>query len=186
MEAKKEIRERLLAIRESMNAEEWEKKTEAIAGKVTSHPLFCRAGEIYCYMDFRREAGTRLIMERAWEMHKKVAVPRTEKNRMDFYYISDFDDTSPGRFGIAEPEKTYPAPGKEGLILMPGAVFDEELHRIGYGGGFYDRYLMEHTSLFRMALAFEFQVLPVISWEEHDICPRILVTEERVIERKIT
>lgn len=177
---KQEIRRRILALRESISETEWRQKTRDIAEKVTEHPAFLRAEEIYCYMDFRREVGTRGIIEKAWELNKKVAIPRIEGKRMEFYYISSFTETHPGRFGIVEPNNIKPASGRDGLMLMPGAVFDHKLHRIGYGGGFYDRYLKTHTALFLMALAFEFQVLAHIPHEEYDICPHILVTEEQI------
>ena len=180
---KEEIRKKILSLRESMDKEEWEQKTRNITQKVTGHPLFLQAKEIYCYMDFRREAGTCGIIEKAWEMNKKVAIPKTVGKTMRFYYISFFRETSPGRFGILEPDESRPASGEEGLIVMPGAVFDHELHRIGYGGGFYDRYLEKHTGLLSMALAFEFQVLSRIPHEEHDIRPHVLVTEARIETR---
>lgn len=181
---KQEIRKQILALRESISEEEWREKTRHVAGKVMEHPAFLRAETIYCYIDFRREVGTRGIIEKAWELNKKVAVPRTEGKRMEFYYISSFEEIHKGRFGILEPEQKEKASGRDGLMLMPGAVFDHKLHRIGYGGGFYDRYLETHTGLFLMALAFEFQVLTCIPHGEYDIRPHVLVTEERIETRE--
>ena len=66
---------------------------------------------------------------------------------------------------------------------MPGVAFDEERHRIGYGGGFYDRFLEAHPKLSRVALAFEFQVKKEVPYETFDICPEKIVTEKRVIGR---
>ncbi len=66
-----------------------------------------------------------------------------------------------------------------GLMIMPGVAFDEKCRRIGYGGGYYDRYLAEHPKLRRIALAFEFQVFPKVPHEEFDICPEVLITEKR-------
>ena len=183
MVKKEEIRKKVLSLREAMEKGEWDQKTRNITKRVTSHPLFLQAEEIYCYMDFRGEVGTRRIIEKAGEMNKKVAIPKTVGKTMEFYYISSFRETHPGRFGILEPDERRPASGEEGLILMPGAAFDHELHRIGYGGGFYDRYLEAHTGLLSMALAFECQVLPGIPQEEYDIRPRVLVTEMRIETR---
>ena len=69
------------------------------------------------------------------------------------------------------------------LVLMPGLAFDREGHRIGYGGGFYDRFLEAHPGLSRVALAFEFQIKAQVPYEAFDICPEKIVTEKRIIGR---
>ena len=84
MEEKKEIRKRILGLREEMDCLNWREKTAAIFHKVTAHPWFQEANTIYCYVDFRNEVGTADLMEKAWEMGKSVAVPKTDGERMDF------------------------------------------------------------------------------------------------------
>ena len=66
-------------------------------------------------------------------------------------------------------------------MIMPGVAFDKQNHRVGYGGGFYDRYLEKHPSLKRIAAAFEFQILPEVPTEPTDISPEIIVTEKQCI-----
>ena len=68
---------------------------------------------------------------------------------------------------------------------MPGVAFDQQCHRVGYGGGYYDRFLEQHGNLRRMAIAFEFQVMDKVPFEEHDVCPEVLITERRIIGRSI-
>ena len=68
---------------------------------------------------------------------------------------------------------------------MPGVAFDEQCHRVGYGGGYYDRYLEKHPGLIHIALAFEFQIFPEVPSEEHDIRPEMIVTENRILGREI-
>ena len=81
-----------------------------------------------------------------------------------------------------EPKKSCPlCKEEEGLMLMPGVAFDEHCHRVGYGGGYYDRYLEKHPGLVHIALAFEFQVFPEVPFEAHDILPQMIVTETRMI-----
>jgi len=180
MESKKDIRKRVLAMRNSISKREWEEKTCRIYQTVITHPFFLAAGEIYCYMDYRNEVGTRKIIEAAWKRKKKVAIPKISKDIMEFYYIESFGELSCGSYGIMEPKDQNPANGESGLILMPGAVFDRQRNRIGYGKAYYDRYLLEHSGCHTMALAFEFQVLDKIPADVHDICPQIIVTEEKI------
>lgn len=180
LEEKREIRNRILALRSQMPAQAWEEKTRAITARVLSHPWFQETETIYSYVDVRGETGTRRIIEEAWKKGKRVAVPRTRGEEMEFYYIQSWDELKCGRFQIPEPENGEQAEGRKGLVLMPGAVFDEQLSRIGYGGGFYDRYLEKHPHLHRMALAFECQVLPEIPTKPHDVCPEILMTETKI------
>lgn len=178
MESKKDIRKRVLIERNQLSDKEWVEKSDQIYRKVTSHPFFQNAEEIYCYIDFKNEVGTRKIIETAWKLGKRVAVPKVIGDLMEFYYIKSFEDLFPGNWGIMEPIKQKPANGTNVLVLMPGAVFDKKRHRIGYGKGYYDHYLAKHPDYQTMALAFELQMLENIPADDHDICPQIIVTEE--------
>lgn len=179
MEAKKDIRKRVLDIRNSLSKRDWEEKSHIIIEKVTSHPIFLEAEEIYCYINFRSEVNTRNLIEQSWKMNKKVAVPKIENQEMKFYYISSWEDVSSGYWGILEPHTNQIANGTSGCMIMPGAVFDKARNRIGYGGGYYDKYLKIHPSFKTIAIAFELQIENQIPCEEHDILPQLIVTEEK-------
>ena len=92
METKKDIRARILEKRAHITQEEWEFKSDLILKRLMEHPFFVEAREIYCYMDYRHEVGTRRIIEKAWELHKKTAVPKVQGDDMEFYYVQRFDD----------------------------------------------------------------------------------------------
>ena len=62
-------------------------------------------------------------------------------------------------------------------MIMPGVAFDRDNHRVGYGGGFYDRFLEKHPDILRVAVAFDFQIMDMVPTEPTDICPQIIVTE---------
>ena len=179
MESKKDIRKRVLIDRNQLSEKDWAEKSERIYEKVTTNPFFLHAKEIYCYIDFRKEVGTKKIIKAAWELGKKVAVPKIIGDYMEFYYIESFKELMPGNWGILEPENQNKALGSNVLVIMPGAVFDKKRHRIGYGKGYYDKYLVEHLDYQTMALAFELQMLENIPADAHDICPQIIVTEEQ-------
>ena len=180
MVTKADIRKRVLEKRNELDEKEWEEKSGIIFERVVSHPIFLKAEEVYCYIDFRNEVGTRKIIETCWRQGKKVAVPRIEGQEMEFFYISSWDDVSSGHWGILEPHTGLDAEGQNVCVVMPGAVFDKNRNRIGYGRGYYDHYLQVHPAYKTMALAFELQIKEEIPREEHDILPDIIITEEQI------
>ena len=182
MESKKEIRQRIRRERAKMVKARWILDTQRIAAAVINHPWFVTESDLYIYVDYNNEVGTRTIMEEAYRRGMNVWVPRVTGDTMLFCRIQGKDDLEPGAYGILEPTGKEIGDGKQGLMIMPGVAFDEKCHRIGYGKGFYDRYLESHKNLRRMAVGFEFQVFGEVPYEEYDICPEILITEQRVIE----
>lgn len=186
MESKKDIRKRVLADRYNLTDSEWEDKSRLIYEKVVTHPFFLQADAVYCYVDYHREVGTRSILEHAWKQGKKVAVPKVNGETMEFYYIHSFKDLKIGYKGILEPEEDHPATDNYALVLMPGAAFDLRCNRIGYGKGYYDKYLHAHPDYKTLALAFDLQVVDCIPADEYDICPDIIMTEENNYERQLT
>lgn len=183
MESKKDIRKRVLEKRNYISDKEWEDKSRLICEKVVTHPFFLQADSIYCYVDYRREVGARSIIEHAWKQGKKVAVPKVNGDEMEFYYIQSFEDLKEGYKGILEPEEMHPATEEHALVIMPGAAFDRCGNRIGYGKGYYDKYLQSHSNLKTIALAFELQMVDAIPADTHDICPNIIITEENTYEQ---
>ncbi len=187
LETKKEIRRLIQRKRKELEEHVWRKSCESIFNTVISHPWFIETGNIYTYVDYNREAETRKIIDTAFEMGKDVWVPKVTGKIMHFYRIENMNELKPGIHGIPEPADDHPPEDTEdacGLLIMPGVAFDERCRRVGYGGGYYDRYLEDHPKLHRMALAFEFQIFPEVPYEEHDICPEILITERRIICRQ--
>lgn len=158
-----------------------------------AHPFFQNAREIYCYASFRDEVPTFGLMEQAWKDGKRVAVPRvTDGLRMEFCYIESFRQLRPGYFGIPEPEeaagnrilpqtagKGLPGTGEDDiLMILPGAAFDRRGNRIGYGKGFYDRYLQEFPRCRRMGLAYLVQCVEAIPAQEWDVRAEAVITEK--------
>lgn len=183
MESKKDIRKRVLAIRENLTDKEWEENSRQIYDKVTSHPFFLQANTIYCYIDYRREVATRAVIEYAWKLGKKVAVPKVVGDEMHFCEIKSFEELECGYKGIQEPKSQISANDDEALVIMPGAAFDISCHRIGYGKGYYDKYLHVHPKQKTIGIAFELQMLEKVPSEEYDVCPDIIITEEKTYER---
>ncbi len=186
METKKDIRTRILKERKLMSYEDWWAKSHIICKKVTTHPFFLSSKEICCYIDVQNEVGTREIIETAWKQGKKVAAPRICGDDMRFFYFHSFDELKDDTYHIPAPSDLLPADSSSSLIIMPGAVFDKKRHRIGYGKGYYDRYLNIYSGCKTIAIAFENQVLTAIPFESHDKCPDYLITEEKIYGEEFT
>lgn len=178
---KKMLRQQISVARMALSPTERTEKCRRIYHRVTEHPAFVRAKTVYCFIDAKGEVDTHQIIRAAWQGGKRVAAPRIEGKEMQFFYIDDFDHLEKSRFGIEEPAANC-APAEDmtdALMIMPGMVFDQTRNRIGYGGGYYDRFLAEHSDLPTIAVAFELQVIGHIPAEPHDIRPDILITEEQ-------
>lgn len=179
---KKRIRKEIKDLRRSCTDGQIHEMSLAACQQFLSLPEYQEADVVYAYMDCKHEVETRDIIRAAWKAGKKVAVPKVQGERMQFYYIQSLEeDLEDGYFGIQEPKEIHPAKETKALLMMPGVAFDEDRHRVGYGGGFYDRFLEEHPEMITVALAFEFQVKPEVPYEVFDIRPAKIVTEKRVI-----
>ena len=148
--------------------------------KITALPEFLDADCFFAYMDFKKEVMTRDLIEKALQMGKTVAVPRVEGDDMVYYEIKDFSTLKSGYFGIMEPDGGKVCTREEGFLLVPGVAFDPARHRVGYGKGFYDRFLAVHPGFTTVAAAFEFQLFDAVPFEESDILPQMLVTEQKI------
>ena len=184
MATKQHIRKEALARRAEISETEAAEKSRAITERILALPAYRNAKCILLYIDVRGEVRTRELLEKAWEDGRRTAVPRCRDKRMDFVEISDLSDLEPGSFGIPEPLYGNPIDPGDALMIMPGAAFDRHLCRIGYGGGYYDRYLCENPDVQTVAVSYACQVFDSIPSEEHDVRPRILVTENEILYRR--
>ncbi|MBO4414494.1 MAG: 5-formyltetrahydrofolate cyclo-ligase [Lachnospiraceae bacterium] len=157
-----------------------------IIDRVVSMPEFADADAIYTYLEYNQEVITHPIVSKAWEMGKRVAVPRVINKTMDFYYIESFDDVIPGFMGILEPIDDRVADEKKVFIVMPGLAYDLDFNRIGYGGRYYDNYFAEHKNIdfFKVALVYDFQIIDHINTEPHDVPVDAIVTMSKVYRRE--
>ena len=171
MMTKKEIRRTVRERRHGLTPEQEESGSGRILSYVCSLKEYQEADLIYCYVDYNHEVRTWPIMERAMKDGKQVAVPRVDGSAMDFYRITGREDLESGYSGILEPKQGLPVvseedfaggAGRRALFLMPGVAFDREHHRVGYGGGFYDRYLEARPQLVTAALAYECQMFETV------------------------
>lgn len=180
---KKEIRSHMKRMRDNLSKEEKMKKDTQIRENLLTLPKILDSENIFLYVSFGSEIDTLVLIEELWKRGKRIFVPKVEDNVMDFYEITSFDELVPGFYGILEPVTTKCMSGMDGVMIMPGLAFDQEKNRIGYGGGYYDRYLARYPEhkMDTIAAAYDFQVVEKLETEEYDFKADILVTESGII-----
>lgn len=187
---KMEIRSRYLNYRNSLSLNERKEKSNAIWELLKREEVFQRAQNVLVYMDYRSEVMTTGLVEELLENpNKKVFVPKVEGMDIHFYEIHTMDELKEGYQGIREPDansvkrfNVHMAEEGLSLILVPGAVFDRAMGRMGYGKGFYDRYLASMPGLFKAALSFSCQITNHVPSAAHDIRMDMIITENGIIK----
>ena len=167
---KKELRRQIREQKRAMTEEEIVARSEALGKLFRASQLYQQAKTIYGYLPYNQEVRTVPMLEQAILDGKQVAVPKVIGDDMVFIYLTDMNQVEKGYAGIPEPIANEPiATDETALVLMPGLAFDPQGHRIGYGGGFYDRFLEKEPNHPTLALCYEFQMLEHLETEEHDI-----------------
>ena len=178
---KKMTRNTIKEMRLALNKEEVKERSEACVSKVLQFPELIEAQTVCVYMPTGNEIDTTEIIRYCKENGKRLAAPRVNGDTMEFYYFTDETDMEQGAYDIWEPTGTEAVEDEESLVIMPGVAFDLSCNRIGYGKGYYDRYLSAHPRMKKVALAYDFQIVGRIKREVHDVRPDVVVTESRVI-----
>ena len=167
---KKALRAEIRAKKRAMTAQEIEEKSAALAKAFYETAEYKNAKTIYGYLPYNQEVRTTQMLARALADGKQVAVPKVYGDEMKFILLSDLSQVAKGYAGIPEPIADGPvAADPTALVLMPGLAFDPEGHRLGYGGGFYDKFLAAEPDHPTLALCYDFQMLPHLDTESYDI-----------------
>lgn len=187
MEPKSAVRQRILKARNALPEEERRRRSRVIHDRLKTLPPFQEVTAALFYASFRNEVETEELIK-AWLASRKVAllpVVISAEKALLLSRILSLDELHPGFRGIPEPREEHlrPVNIKEvELAVVPGVAFDLQGHRLGYGGGYYDRLfsLLPHSA-WKIGLAFELQILPTLPASTHDIDVDAIVTEERII-----
>ena len=168
---KKEMRAQIRAKKRAMTESQIVSASARLGEQFRSCDLYQNAKTIYGYLPYNQEVRTVPMLEQAIRDGKRVAVPKCYGEEMRFLYITDFvNEVAPGYANIPEPIADGPvADDPTALVLMPGLAFDPMGHRIGYGGGFYDRFLASEPNHPTLALCYGFQMVEHLQTEEFDI-----------------
>ena len=168
---KKEMRAVIRAKKRAMTESQIVSASARLGQQFRESALYKNARTIYGYLPYNQEVRTVPMLEQAIRDGKAVAVPKCYGEEMRFIYIRDFEnEVAPGYANIPEPIADGPvADDTTALVLMPGLAFDPQGHRIGYGGGFYARFLSSEPNHPTLALCYGFQMVDHLETEEFDI-----------------
>ena len=186
-DAKREMRARILRDRDAMAAEDRARASASIAASLLTREDFASSGTVLLTLPFGSEWDTRALLEAALARAKTVALPRVNlaTRMLDICAITRLEhDAAPGYRGIPEPcaHCSLIDVATIDWVLVPGVAFDPDGHRIGYGGGYYDRLLpLLRADARRVAAAFELQVVERVPAASHDVTVDAVVTEARSI-----
>jgi 5-formyltetrahydrofolate cyclo-ligase len=200
MGTKHDIRKRMEHLRKTLLPSEHKANSERICR--TTAQLFSHSNQdhhgpckVFIYLPFRTEIDLMPLIHFCWDRKYEVYAPRVDKStqQLELYRIRSEADLEIGTWGIREPKLTsplFPVESWRNLdwILVPGLAFDEGGGRMGYGGGYYDRFMERMAQQAsengerqprRVALAFEFQLLDTVPMEDHDFRVDYIITEEQ-------
>ena len=167
---KKTLRKAISAQKKAMTEGEILTRSAALTELFLQTEHYRRAKTVYGYLPYNQEVRTVPLLEQALKDGKRVAVPKCYDDEMRFIYLEDLSCVAPGYAGIPEPVADEPvARDENALVLMPGVAFTKTGDRMGYGGGFYDRFLSQEPNHPTVALCYEFQILEELPTEEFDI-----------------
>lgn len=183
---KKSIRKEILALRNGLPREDIKKMSENICTGFIGLSQVEKSSSMMIFLSFGSEVNTDGIIEWAWRRNKRVLVPlcKPETREMDVYPIKTFDDVAPGYFGIREPKRDILNPvfkGEIDLVVVPAVAFDGRGYRVGYGGGYYDRFLAD-MDVPTIGLAFSCQIIPEAPVDRYDRPVQCILTEKECID----
>ena len=178
---KKNLRKEILKKRGSISKEERELFDKAIKEKLISMDIFNKAQNIFIYVGFGTEINTMDYISEFLKLGKRIFVPRTneENKTMDAVEIESLDSlVKSGKYQILEPAEKSDLD----LVILPGVVFDNKGGRVGYGAGYYDKYLKDLSSdVPKVALCYDIQLIDEVPMEEHDVRADYIITEKRTV-----
>lgn len=180
---KEEIREKMLYKRTSLAPSERSAKSEQIIQTLEQLPEFQQAKNIMLYIAIHGEVDLEALFDK-YKEEKNFILPRVERENsaLHLFHVKSLDDLTKGSFSISEPKEGLEQiePEQLNLVIVPGVAYATDGHRIGYGGGFYDRLLKKLTCP-KIGVAYEFQIIENVHGEEHDESVDLIVTETNTL-----
>lgn len=182
---KSALRAEYKRIRAGMSAEEKQRLDDGVFHRIVNLRQYIECETLFIYVSSPIEVDTRQIIENAFERSKRVAVPRCIPGEceMEFYYITSFADLESGSYGIFEPIKSrckLVEDYESGLCVVPALAFDENGYRLGFGKGYYDRFL-SHFGGNSVGLCYESCICTELPKNCFDRHTDIVISEKRVI-----
>lgn len=168
---KKELRRTYLALRRTFSKEQRKQWDAAIQARILAMPELEQAANVFCFIGTEQEIDTRPLIEAFWQAGKAVYVPRCLdlKGNLSFYRIYSWNDVEEGVFGLLEPKWDCEEWHRTDSILciLPGLCFTKQGHRLGYGKGFYDRFLAKVRAI-KVGICYNCCIVEKIPQDQYD------------------
>ena len=186
---KKDLRRVSLALRRALTLDEVTVRSATILQRARDLSEFANAHTLLCYVSSKdNEVDTIPLIREALARGVVVLVPIARQGGvMEWSHLYALEELVPSRFGILEPAPEtcrIVSPPQDAVVIVPGIVFTPTGHRVGYGGGYYDRFLATHPGP-SIALAFEVQIIDSLNIEPHDTPVDFLITESQVFRCRV-
>ncbi|MTI69364.1 MAG: 5-formyltetrahydrofolate cyclo-ligase [Firmicutes bacterium] len=187
-EAKDVLRKNAITKRNNMATEEVDRLSGKIIDTLTKLPVFKESKNIMIYLSFNNEVDTFKLIDICWGLGKNVYIPycyKKEKKMIASKLKDKENDLEVCSFGYLEPKKDCIRQidhEELDLVIVPGSVFDKNCNRIGYGGGFYDRFLNNiDKDIQTVAICYDFQIIDRVPVGKYDVPMKYIVTDKRII-----
>lgn len=178
---KSSLRKVLLERRDATSYDFIKLASQKIHNRLKQVEIFRRAKKIACYYPIGSEVLTQDIMQELLGDGKEISLPKVVKDNLSFRKIGDFKDLEKGEFGIMEPKENCPEVKEFDIVLVPTVGITKNGIRLGYGHGFYDRFLSESNAK-TVSLTYSKQIVKSIPYYEKDVKINWIVTEDESIE----
>lgn len=184
---KKKIREEIIKRRDNLSLEIKKSYDEIIFRELIDSDIYKKSKKIFTYISFGSEVDTKRFIQYALKDNKDIYVPKTNKatKEMIAIKINSLANMNVDKWGILEPKSVDKNKICESfdLVIMPGVAFDRTGNRIGYGGGYYDKYISKiNLQCTKLVLAYDLQIVNEFKSEEHDIKVDYIITNKEIIK----
>ena len=179
-----DLRSTMLNMRQSQNENDWIQNSESISKSLMKLPEISNSKVIGFYSPIQGEADTKLMIVELLKMGKTLCLPKinTTNKIINFFQIIDIMNLVRGTYDILEPNTNIEIlPANLQCVVVPGIAFDDSGNRLGYGYGYYDKFLANNNQIIKIGIGFDFQILSEIKPKLLDVKMDVLVTESRVI-----
>lgn len=176
---KKDLRKKYNQIRDSISDFDLDLKSKIIEEKILNY--INEYENFLIYINIKSEVKTNFLIQRLILLNKKVFIPKIIEDEMCFIKINSLEDLELGKYNIPEPIKGQIYKGEEALVIVPGLVFSREKYRIGYGKGYYDKFISKNRQNFYLGICFENQIIDSFYFDKFDEKLDVIITEENII-----
>lgn len=181
---KNELRKKYRRIREAFSPEEKRRRDSLIFENLIHMCEVNQADTVVCFISTLVEVDTHRLIHYCWRHQKNVVVPKclNDRGKMKFYYLRSWNDVEIGRFSLLEPN---PQKCREftqwerSVCIVPGFCFDTDGYRLGFGRGFYDRFLSKYSEI-KIGICYNNCISPKLPHGRYDVAVNYLVTEDKV------